>query len=289
MNTVMRYQFSDDEQHLIEHHLTQHHGFLSCGNLDQLNVMKMCEFHHYKKGYMFIKLCDKGLYPISTTVLKRWLAFKDMKIEKSVFEHAFIIIKETDVPLLPIISTLDYLNSTKEEVKVAIDGYAASGKTTLSSLLASLFDGNVFHMDDFFQKPSSYDNQGVSQYGRNINFEKINETVIRPISKRSSVIYHPFDVVTHTHLAPIKVAYRKFMIFEGAFSMHPSMKLTYDYKIFYHISRYEQIKRIYRRNGLKKLIKFLDTWIPSERTYVKNLGIRDQADRILDRKTTQNT
>ena len=48
---------------------------------------------------------------------------------------------------------IDELLTQKDRVVVAIDGKYTSGKTTLASKLAEIYDCNVFHMDDFFLRP----------------------------------------------------------------------------------------------------------------------------------------
>ena len=52
-----------------------------------------------------------------------------------------------------ICARLDLLLEQKAFVIVAIDGKCTSGKTTLASKLAEIYDCNVFHMDDFFLRP----------------------------------------------------------------------------------------------------------------------------------------
>ena len=52
-----------------------------------------------------------------------------------------------------VIKQIDDLLTQKDAVIVAIDGKCTSGKTTLASKLAELYDCNVFHMDDFFLRP----------------------------------------------------------------------------------------------------------------------------------------
>lgn len=286
MNTVMSYTFNREQIQAIEHHIEMYGGFLACGHMDYSMICEMCEFNHYRKGYMYIKLCQKGLYPISMTTLKRFFLWNKVSTVDNLFEDAFIIISEQDLKLLPVLSKLDALNNRKEQVIIAIDGYAASGKTTLASKLAKIFDGNVFHMDDFYKKPVINPKDTLSMYGSNIDFDKINDTIVDPITMQKPVIYHPFNVITHTHIDPIKIPYRKFIIFEGAYSMHPYMKIAYDYTIFYDISKTLQIKRIYKRNGFKKLVKFIHTWIPNEKKYAKKLNIRQKADSVLVEKTT---
>ena len=48
---------------------------------------------------------------------------------------------------------IDELLAANDTVIVAIDGKCTSGKTTLASKLAEIYDCNVFHMDDFFLRP----------------------------------------------------------------------------------------------------------------------------------------
>ena len=48
---------------------------------------------------------------------------------------------------------IDMLLEEKDFAVVAIDGKCTSGKTTLASKLAELYDCNMFHMDDFFLRP----------------------------------------------------------------------------------------------------------------------------------------
>ena len=52
-----------------------------------------------------------------------------------------------------VIKQIDDLLTQKDAVIVSIDGKCTSGKTTLASKLAELYDCNVFHMDDFFLRP----------------------------------------------------------------------------------------------------------------------------------------
>ena len=51
-----------------------------------------------------------------------------------------------------VINEINRLLEHKSRVIVAIDGMAASGKTTLAECLRKEFDAEVVHMDDFFLK-----------------------------------------------------------------------------------------------------------------------------------------
>ena len=49
-----------------------------------------------------------------------------------------------------MIEQIKQLLKEKEYVVIAIDGCAASGKTTLAKKLSNMFSASVIHMDDFF-------------------------------------------------------------------------------------------------------------------------------------------
>lgn len=56
--------------------------------------------------------------------------------------------------LLPLLETIDGALAARERVLLAIEGGAASGKTTLSRELSELYpDSAVFQADDFFLRP----------------------------------------------------------------------------------------------------------------------------------------
>ena len=56
---------------------------------------------------------------------------------------------------------IDTLLEEQTFVIVAIDGKCTSGKTTLASQLAEIYDCNVFHMDDFSSERSSEHRNGL--------------------------------------------------------------------------------------------------------------------------------
>lgn len=184
--------------------------------------------------------------------------------------------------LLLVLSVIEQKMEEQTEVWVAIDGYAGAGKTTLASQLGLILNAQVFHTDDFFKKPLIDVNKPLSFYGANINYEKIKETIFKPVGLKQPIQYQPFDFKTHKHCSMIEIPYHPIHIFEGAFVLHPYMRQSYDLKVFYHKSLLKQYKDILTRNGFKRLLKFMTKWIPNERRYVKDLGITHQCDIIIN-------
>ena len=93
---------------------------------------------------------------------------------------------------------IDELLTQEDMVVVAIDGKCASGKTTLASRLAEIYDCNVFHMDDFFLQRSQRTPERLAQIGGNVDYERFQEEVLLPLRFRRAFSYRPFDCRTFT-------------------------------------------------------------------------------------------
>ena len=126
-------------------------------------------------------------------------------------EQAFFEIKQQ----------IDAKLAQKEYVIVAIDGPCTSGKTTLASQLETLYDCNVFHMDDFFLRPQQRTADRFAEVGGNIDYERFYEEVLTPLQKGLPFSYRPFDCSTFTLPEPIQVSPKKLNIIEGTYSHHP--------------------------------------------------------------------
>ena len=88
---------------------------------------------------------------------------------------------------------IDELFAEKDIVIVAIDGKCTSGKTTLASKLAEIYDCNVFHMDDFFLRPEQRTPERFAEIGGNVDYERFREEVLLPLKSGKAFSYRPFD------------------------------------------------------------------------------------------------
>ena len=165
---------------------------------------------------------------------------------------------------------IDELLTQKDMVVVAIDGKCTSGKTTLASKLAQIYDCNVFHMDDFFLRPEQRTPERFAEVGGNVDYERFQVEVLLPLKTGKAFSYHPFDCSTFTLAAPVTVTPKKLNIIEGTYSHHPYFGNPYDLKILLTVDEETQRQRILERPiFLHK--RFFEEWIPMENRYFEAL------------------
>jgi uridine kinase len=241
----------------------------------------------FHRGRSFgFEIREEGDFYLSKNALLKLMDLSIFTPIKTKEESTLLRVDRYTYNLLLVLSTIEQKMERQTELWVAIDGYAGAGKTTLANQLGLVLNAQVFHTDDFFKKPMMDVNKPLSQYGSNIDYEKIKETIFKPVGLKQPIQYQPFDFKTHKHSSTIEIPYHPIHIFEGAFVLHPYMRQTYDLKVFYHKSLLKQYKDIFKRNGIKRFWKFMTKWIPNERRYVKDLGVIHQCDLILHNNRT---
>ena len=91
-----------------------------------------------------------------------------------------------------VIKQIGDVLTQKDTVIVAIDGKCTSGKTTLASKLAELYDCNVFHMDDFFLRPEQRTPERFAEVGGKVDYERFLAEVLLPLKSSKTFSYRPF-------------------------------------------------------------------------------------------------
>lgn len=167
------------------------------------------------------------------------------------------------------------LQSDKMPILVAIDGHAASGKTTLGYYLAEMFECNLFHMDDFFLQNDQRTEERLNEVGGNVDYERFQKEVLASILKRENVGYRPFSCKTRTILETKEIPFKRLNIIEGSYSQHPYFGGVFDLKVFTEIAEEEQMERIRQRNGEAMLERFVSEWIPKENAYFEKFKIKE--------------
>ena len=175
---------------------------------------------------------------------------------------------------------IDELLTEKDTVIVAIDGKCTSGKTTLASKLAEIYDCNVFHMDDFFLRPEQRTPERFAEVGGNVDYERFSEEVLLPLKTGEAFSYRPFACSTFALAAPVAVTPQKLNVIEGTYSHHPYFRSPYDLKILLTVDEETQQQRILERPVFLHK-RFFEEWIPMENRYFDGFAIPSEADFII--------
>ncbi len=175
-----------------------------------------------------------------------------------------------------LIQRLKNLAKDKAYFVVAIDGRAASGKTTIALKLQKALSANVIHIDDFFLPKEK---QNLKIIGGNIDFSRLKEEVLNQLSQ--SVSYHRFDCRVQEFSKKIDLPFKKVILIEGAYALHPTLGKYYDYALFVSVSKETQVRRIGLRNPENKEA-FFTCWIPLEEQYFKAYHILEKCNELFE-------
>ena len=175
-----------------------------------------------------------------------------------------------------MIEQIEQLLKEKEYVVIAIDGCAASGKTTLAKKLSNMFNASVIHMDDFFLPLEKRTEERLNTPGGNIDYERFKEEVVNNLD--NDFTYNAFNCSIMKVDKEVFVKKTNLLIIEGSYSLHPYFGKYYDLSIFLDIDKDEQINRIRKRDGEFMLKKFVDKWIKYETNYHEFYHIKSIVD-----------
>lgn len=179
-----------------------------------------------------------------------------------------------------ICAQIEKLLEQGERVVVAIDGNCTAGKTTLASALQKRYDCNVFHMDDFFLRPTQRTPERLAQPGGNVDYERFREEVLIPLGTGVPFSYRPYDCHACRLRTPVAVTPKQLNVVEGTYSQHPYFGDVYDLRVFLTVPPQVQAQRIRQRPAALHE-KFFQTWIPMEQRYFEHFHIDDSSTVVL--------
>lgn len=168
---------------------------------------------------------------------------------------------------------------------IAIDGRAASGKSTMAEQLKQLLDAAVIQMDDFFLPVALRTEERLRTPGGNVHYERFIEEVLPYVSLPQRFSYRRFDCGSMDYNGSRVVENTPLRIVEGSYSCHPLFGKYADITVFLDVDPAEQLRRIQHRNGKEMAAIFQSKWIPLEEAYFENAGISQKADiRLTDKE-----
>lgn len=197
-------------------------------------------------------------------------------------EHpAYRIINSRFIRLLPILKKAAALPDRDHAAIIAIDGRAASGKSTLADDLKLILQGSIVHIDDFFLPPALRTEERFSEPGGNVHYERFQSEVLPLLTDQASFSYRTFDCQNMSFGKMRLVENSNWRIVEGAYSHHPSFGSYADLKVFSDITPDMQMDRIRKRNGEWMAERFRTEWIPLEEIYYEYYHIKENADIVI--------
>ena len=199
------------------------------------------------------------------------------EVFRSSYAPAYRVIANRYVCFLPLLARLDALLAEKQVV-LAIDGGSASGKSTLSELLRSLYDCTVLHMDDFFLRPEQRTAERFREVGGNVDRERFLSEVLLPMERSETIHYRRFDCATGTVQPAEEIARKRLTVVEGVYAMHPDLAEHYDLTVFLDIAPTLQRERIAKRNSPQMAERFHREWIPLENRYFSGMQVKERCD-----------
>ncbi len=181
--------------------------------------------------------------------------------------------------LFSIINGLIENNEKDSPIIIAIDGRAASGKTTLTKRFEK--DGiTVIHTDDFYRAKNEKGELEISEFDGNFDFNRFKREVVDNLTQKS-FSYGVFDCREQKIVKTVSVALPKCIIIEGTYSHNPNLGDYADLKVFFNIEENTQKERIIKRNGESAYENFKKLWIQAEERYFNHYGIKQMSDYIV--------
>ncbi|MEG0133882.1 MAG: uridine kinase [Clostridium sp.] len=203
---------------------------------------------------------------MSESINKTWPNSKTNPVYKNYFQ---------------LFSYIDELLSVDKTITIAIEGPSGSGKSSLASIIKSIYDCNVFHMDDFFLPAQSKTKERLSEPGGNVDYLRFKKEVSDNLKLYKPFKYQLFSCKLGELTDFVCVTPKKLNIIEGVYSLHPTFDNIYDLKIFLSIDEETQLNRILKRNGEFMLQRFKNEWIPLENNYFTKLDISSKCDLVI--------
>ncbi len=236
------------------------------------------------------RLCSEGKLPFNTddfnAAFGKWQnedfpSLHHSDIFRELYKPSYRVISNDFIPFLPLLIETEKRLRADKRIIMAIEGGSASGKTTLSGLLACLYDCTVFHTDDFFLRTEQRTKERFREIGGNMDRERLRDEILIPLSHGQNVTYQKFNCSSMSLDEPVSVTPGSFTVIEGTYSLHPELADFYSFSVLLSISPEKQRARILKRNSPELAQRFFNEWIPLETPHLELVRKKGLADMII--------
>lgn len=191
---------------------------------------------------------------------------------------AYRIVNRQYIRLLPILESAHRKAGVDKVCVIAIDGRAASGKTTMAGQLQTILGADIIQMDHFFLPMELRTPERFAIPGSNVHHERFREEVLPHLASPEGFSYRIFDCSRMDFHGECNIGQTTFRIVEGSYSGHPVFGNYADITVFLDVEPDEQMSRIRRRNGDEMAEMFRERWIPLEENYFEQCRVSQRAD-----------
>ncbi|MGE4277432.1 MAG: uridine kinase [Lawsonibacter sp.] len=187
---------------------------------------------------------------------------------RAAYSPAYRIVSSHYGNLIPLLFAIDRQRAEHPQVRVAIDGPCASGKSTLGRLLSQIYRCPLVHMDDFFLQPEQRTPSRLSEPGGNVEYERVQQEVLAPLCRGDTARYRPWQCHLGKFGPEIVVDSTPLTVVEGSYSLHPALRDAYHLRVWTEAPWPVRSRRLQARDKQGALLeRFLNLWIPMEDRY----------------------
>ena len=194
---------------------------------------------------------------------------------RRLYAPAYRIVHKYYVNLIPVLCTIQKAQQEHQQLRVAIDGPCASGKSTLGKALAQIFRCPLIHMDDFFLRPEQRTSERLDKPGGNVDYERFHGQVLAPLLSGTPACYQPWQCQHGSFGPELTVQPGPLTIVEGCYCMRPELRDSFQLRIWAEASYPVRRERLLARGGEDCLVRFEQLWIPLENRYFDHFKVAD--------------
>lgn len=202
-------------------------------------------------------------------------------IPAGLFERTKQMIHQDESALRQAMELIEGKRREAGSVIAALEGGAASGKTTLANQIADRLHCPVIPMDDFFLPPALRTETRLAEIGGNIDYLRFNAQVAEPLRKGRPVSYDVYDCHREQMTESRVIAPCQVILVEGVYSLHPLYRDAYNLRLFLRTSPETQDARL-RERGEWLYRRFQEVWLPLEKAYFDSENWESCCDAVIE-------